>query len=71
MARNAHPNPIMLAPRGRNDPGRPWATARMSHHSADAPTAAATATARLSGPVKSRPIATTSDTASTRAASAG
>ena len=71
VARNAQAKPIMLAPRGRKDPGRPWASARMSHHRANAPTAATTATDRRSGRVNSNPVPTTSDTETTRVASAG
>jgi hypothetical protein len=60
----------MLAPKGRNDPVLPWATARISHHKANALNAATTATDLRLGLVNRSAITTTSDTDSTRVASA-
>src|ERR1700688_1500436 len=70
VTRNAAAKATMLAPNGRNDPGLPWATARISHHRANAPTPATTATDRRVGLVNRSAITTTSDTDSTRVASA-
>src|SRR5580700_5226340 len=70
VARKAAPKPTMLAPNGRKDPALPWAAARTNHHSASAPTAAATATVRRCGLVNSSVAQTTRDTTSTRVASA-
>jgi hypothetical protein len=71
VARNAQEKPIMLAPKGRKAPGRPWANARMSHHKANALIVATTATDRRSGRAHRNATMTASDTVSTKAASAG